>query len=78
MIKFIVLKIIRFYQKIFSIDQGLLSFFYHGPGICKFQPTCSEYAYLAVKKYGVIRGGLKAAGRIFRCHPWSDGGNDKP
>ncbi len=45
---------------------------------CRFQPTCSEYFILAVRKYGLIRGGLKGIWRICRCHPWSKGGYDPP
>jgi len=45
---------------------------------CRFQPTCSEYFILAVKKYGVFRGVLRGLWRICRCHPWSQGGPDWP
>ena len=48
-----------------------------GPS-CRFSPTCSEYAVLAVKKYGAARGAAKAAGRVCRCHPLSAGGVDLP
>lgn len=46
------------------------------PPVCRFQPTCSEYAAQAITKYGVGRGLLMAIKRIFRCHPWSQGGYD--
>ena len=45
---------------------------------CKFHPSCSEYALLAIRKHGVIRGVPKAAWRLLRCHPWSHGGVDHP
>jgi putative membrane protein insertion efficiency factor len=45
---------------------------------CRFHPSCSSYFILAVEKYGPIRGGLKGAWRICRCHPWSAGGHDPP
>ncbi len=49
------------------------------PPCCKFTPTCSEYAILAIKKYGFIKGSLKAAWRILRCNPFSkSGGYDPP
>lgn len=48
------------------------------PPVCRFEPTCSEYAGLAVAKYGVLRGGLKALGRILRCNPFFKGGLDLP
>lgn len=45
---------------------------------CRFYPSCSEYAILAVKKYGALKGSLKALKRILRCHPFSKGGIDFP
>lgn len=70
-----VLKIIRIYQKTLSFDHGILSvFFLHG--FCQFNPSCSEYGYQAIEKYGVIKGGLKAFWRILRCNPLSKGGFD--
>ncbi|HVT97721.1 MAG TPA: membrane protein insertion efficiency factor YidD [Acidobacteriaceae bacterium] len=46
------------------------------PGACRFQPTCSEYAAIAVAEHGMLRGGLMALGRLLRCHPLSRGGFD--
>ncbi|MDD4599744.1 MAG: membrane protein insertion efficiency factor YidD [Negativicutes bacterium] len=46
------------------------------PPSCRFFPTCSEYAILAIEKYGVLRGGVKAIRRILRCHPFNPGGYD--
>jgi putative membrane protein insertion efficiency factor len=43
-------------------------------GACRFQPTCSEYAVLAVSKHGWIRGGWLAIYRVLRCNPLSRGG----
>ena len=48
------------------------------PSVCRFQPSCSEYFILAVRKYGPLRGAWKGAGRICRCHPWHPGGYDPP
>ncbi len=45
---------------------------------CRFYPTCSQYAILAIQKYGVIRGSLKALWRILRCNPFCQGGVDYP
>ncbi len=70
-----VLRLIRLYQKTFSLDHGpLRHLFPHG--YCRFRPTCSEYGYQAIAKYGVIKGGLKALWRILRCNPWNKGGYD--
>ncbi len=43
---------------------------------CKFHPSCSQYAGDALRKYGPVRGALKAAWRLARCNPWSRGGVD--
>jgi hypothetical protein len=45
---------------------------------CKFHPSCSEYAALAIRKHGVLRGLRMAGWRLLRCHPWSAGGVDYP
>jgi putative membrane protein insertion efficiency factor len=70
----IVLSAIRLYQKTLSPDHGLFSLV--TPYGCRFQPTCSEYTYQAIAKYGIIKGGWLGIKRIFRCHPWSRGGHD--
>lgn len=46
------------------------------PGGCRFQPTCSEYAAIAVAEWGLLRGGWMALARLLRCHPLSKGGFD--
>lgn len=46
------------------------------PKVCKFSPTCSEYAAQAIEKYGVVRGIAMGCWRVLRCNPWSDGGDD--
>jgi putative membrane protein insertion efficiency factor len=46
------------------------------PHSCRFQPTCSHYAFEAIKKYGFARGSWLAAKRIARCNPFSEGGYD--
>ena len=43
-------------------------------GACRFQPTCSEYAALAIATYGPVRGSWLAAYRLLRCHPLCRGG----
>ncbi|MEN3034414.1 MAG: membrane protein insertion efficiency factor YidD [Aquificaceae bacterium] len=45
---------------------------------CRYYPSCSEYAKLAIEKYGLFKGSLKAIWRIMRCHPLSKGGIDYP
>jgi uncharacterized protein len=46
------------------------------PSSCKFYPSCSQYAVDALRKYGFVRGSIKAVRRLLRCHPWSHGGVD--
>jgi uncharacterized protein len=48
------------------------------PPACRFQPSCSEYMILAVRKYGPLRGAWRGVRRICRCHPWHPGGYDPP
>ncbi|TWT95952.1 putative membrane protein insertion efficiency factor [Botrimarina colliarenosi] len=48
------------------------------PKSCRYQPSCSEYAVLAIRKYGPLRGLVKSALRIGRCHPCGRGGFDPP
>jgi uncharacterized protein len=45
-------------------------------GHCRYQPTCSQYAIDAIRKYGPWRGTWRAAKRIARCHPWGGSGYD--
>lgn len=71
----LMLLFIRFYQKTISPDHGLLRYRFPG-GFCQFTPSCSEYAHQAILKYGLMRGGVKAVGRILRCNPCCKGGVD--
>lgn len=46
------------------------------PPACRFQPTCSEYAWQAIDRYGAWKGSLYAVRRLLRCHPLNPGGYD--
>ena len=48
------------------------------PPSCRFTPTCSAYAYEAINKYGVIKGGFLAVKRLLRCHPFYKGDHYDP
>ena len=48
------------------------------PPACRFHPTCSEYAILAIDRYGAGVGLRKAFGRLLRCNPFFSGGFDPP
>jgi len=43
---------------------------------CRFYPTCSEYAYQAILRYGLLKGFFLALKRILKCHPFNLGGVD--
>jgi uncharacterized protein len=43
----------------------------HMPGGCRFEPTCSMYAYQAIERFGVMRGTWLGVKRLLRCHPLS-------
>jgi len=63
----LMLGLIRGYQALLSPWTGRC---------CRFTPSCSCYAYEAVQRYGVLRGGLLSVKRVLRCHPWHVGGSD--
>jgi len=67
MVKTAIITVILVYQRLIS---PLLA-----PS-CRFYPTCSNYAYQAVCKYGAVRGGFMTVGRLIRCHPFHPGGYD--
>ncbi|MDO8499087.1 MAG: membrane protein insertion efficiency factor YidD [bacterium] len=71
------LGLILLYQKTLSPDHGVSKIFFPH-GCCRFFPTCSEYAYGAIKKDGLLKGAFKSVWRILRCNPWSRGGADLP
>lgn len=48
----------------------------HFPASCRYVPTCSQYALVAIERFGALRGGILAAKRILRCNPFSPGGYD--
>jgi hypothetical protein len=61
------LLVIRGYQKAFSPSMGKN---------CRYSPTCSQYAYEAIDRFGLARGTWLGMKRIGRCHPLADGGYD--
>lgn len=65
--KYLVLDFLKLYKT-------LLSPFF--PPACRFTPTCSEYAFQAVERYGVIGGTWLGLKRILRCQPFCRGGDD--
>ena len=65
--KYFMLMLIRFYQKVISPCF---------PPRCRFYPTCSAYAFTAIERFGAIRGGYLSLRRILKCHPFHPGGYD--
>ena len=63
----VLLGIIRLYQATFSRVY---------PPTCRFEPSCSQYSYEAIARYGVWRGGWLTVKRLARCHPLNPGGYD--
>lgn len=61
------LALIRLYQR--TISQVT-------PPTCRFEPSCSQYAYEAIEKYGFLKGGWMAVKRVARCNPFNPGGYD--
>ncbi len=68
MIKRLLIKIIKLYQKI--------PFNSHYK--CKYIPTCSNYAIIVINEFGAFKGSILAVKRILRCNPKSKGGIDLP
>ncbi len=61
------------YRRVLSPMLHSLSFLGGG---CAYQPTCSEYAQLALAQHGILRGGALSLWRLLRCNPLSHGGWD--
>ncbi len=78
MLKNILLYIIRGYQKTLSFDHGLMGKIYPYTRYCKFTPTCSEYGYEAISRYGAVKGSYLFLKRWFRCNPWTEPGKYDP
>lgn len=76
MLKKLLLKLIRFYQNTKWFHGFIARQLFLTDKVCRFYPTCSQYTYEAIEKYGVIKGFWLGFKRIFRCHPWTKGGFD--
>lgn len=66
---------IKTYQNTLSLDH---SFWGKKMGyrVCIYHPSCSQYTYEAVDKFGLLRGSVMGFFRVLRCGPWSTPGYD--
>ena len=65
--------IIRLYRWLVS---PVLTQLFNPNGLCRFNPSCSEYALQAIQTHGALRGSWLAFKRILRCNPWGSFGFD--
>ncbi|MFA6537692.1 MAG: membrane protein insertion efficiency factor YidD [Patescibacteria group bacterium] len=70
------LKMIRWYQKYLSFDHSPFWKQFFPDGFCRYHPSCSQYTYESIEKFGILKGGIRGAWRILRCNPFSKGGDD--
>lgn len=74
--KKIFLSVIKKYQHTKIFRHHLLKILFLTDSVCRFRPTCSQYTYEAIAKYGALSGLYRGLKRIVRCHPLSKGGYD--
>ncbi len=65
--KYVAMFLIRAYQ--LTLSRVL-------PPACRFYPSCSQYGYEAISRYGIFKGGWLTVRRLLRCNPWHPGGYD--
>jgi len=71
-----ILASIRLYQKFFSFDSGIFKVFSSSAPACRYEPSCSQYTYEAVSRYGTVKGLFLGLKRLLHCHPGFPGGFD--
>ncbi|MCA9374771.1 membrane protein insertion efficiency factor YidD [Candidatus Dojkabacteria bacterium] len=69
--KKLVLFLIKTYQRTLSLDHGFMGNLFPNTRYCRYTPTCSEYTYEAVDKFGVVKGVAFGLRRFSRCNAWS-------
>jgi putative membrane protein insertion efficiency factor len=66
-VRWLLIQAVRFYQVVLG---PLL------PKVCRFEPSCSQYAIQALERYGAVGGSLLTLWRLARCAPWGGHGYD--
>ena len=69
----LLIEFVKFYQRTLSRLIRLL-----WGRVCRFEPSCSEYAIACLERHGAYRGGLLSLKRLCKCHPLHPGGFDPP
>jgi len=75
MLKSVILKVIKIYQKIFSLDHAFWAQ-PHKFRACIHYPSCSQYTYEAVDRFGVFKGLRLGLVRVLKCNIFFNGGVD--
>ncbi|MBI2357293.1 membrane protein insertion efficiency factor YidD [Candidatus Dojkabacteria bacterium] len=76
--KYILLFLIKIYQATLSYDHGIMGKVFPNTRYCRFTPTCSQYSYDAIHKYGSIKGTVMAVTRISKCNHRTPAGTYDP
>ncbi len=67
MIRWLLILLVKMYRRLVSPFL---------PAACRFHPSCSAYALVALERHGALRGTWLAVRRVLRCHPFNAGGID--
>jgi hypothetical protein len=73
MVARLLLLLIRLYQ--LTLSRLILAVFGQ---VCRFEPSCSRYAFACIRTHGAVRGSLLSLRRLSKCHPFHPGGYDPP
>lgn len=74
--KFLILFLIKIYKRTSFFTDFIFKTLGTQAASCRFTPTCSDYFYQSVEKYGALQGSIMGFKRISKCHPWGGSGYD--
>ncbi|WKZ31536.1 MAG: membrane protein insertion efficiency factor YidD [Candidatus Dojkabacteria bacterium] len=69
--KYLLMGLIKLYQATLSFDHGFTGKLFPNTRYCRYTPSCSQYGYEAIERFGAVRGGWLAIKRVGSCHEWS-------